>query len=629
MKIQIKPGLWAVFLSYFLFQMAAYAQDVPSVERFSIEDLLDSITYRGLSFSHDGTQLLTSSNESGISNAVSVDLKTRKVIRLTQSVDQAVNTISYFPNDDRVLLRADNAGNERAHIFLRNTDGTQTDLTPGRRHIANFHGWAADDQSFFIRDNKRNPRTFDLYELDIVSFQEELIFENGGLYNIGPVSPDKQYIALSKRTNNRSAHLLLLDRKSGEMTELTLEGIYVSSRPLAFSPDGEFLYYATDKWHDFQYVAKYALNSGETTEVYKLDWDIRGIQFSKDGERIAISSNQNARTVVEIFDTATMQKLGSTDIPAASVASYALSADGSQIAFIETNGKAPGNIRLQQVGNPTSDLLVGSLSEKIDPEQLVAGEVVRFNSYDGLSIPGILYRPRNRSANNPGAAMVRIHGGPGGESRLSFNPTVQYLVNRGYLVYAVNNRGSGGSGKTFNHLDDHRHGRADLDDIVAARRWLANLDYVDSDRIAVIGGSYGGYLTLAALAFRPGEFNLGVDMYGVTDWLATLEKRPPWWESNRQSIMSEFGDRLDVEYWRALAPAYHGENIRVPLLVLQGANDPRVHKSDVDVMVEAVRKNNERVEYIVFEDEGHGFRKKKNQIIVAKAVESFLEKYLH
>jgi len=255
--------------------------------------------------------------------------------------------------------------------------------------------------------------------------------------------------------------------------------------------------------------------------------------------------------------------------------------------------------------------------------------VVRFESYDGLEIPGVLYKPHQASSSTPAPALVWVHGGPGGQSRVGFSGLMQYLVNHGYVVYAINNRGSSGYGKSFFAMDDRRHGEADLQDVVASKQMLIETGYVDPDKIGIIGGSYGGYMVVAALAFEPEVFDVGVDIFGVTNWLRTLESIPPWWEAQKEALYTEMGDpATDRERLERISPLFHASNIVKPLIVLQGANDPRVLQVESDEMVAAVRANGVPVEYIVFPDEGHGFRNKENQKRGYRAILTFLEQYL-
>jgi dipeptidyl aminopeptidase/acylaminoacyl peptidase len=246
-----------------------------------------------------------------------------------------------------------------------------------------------------------------------------------------------------------------------------------------------------------------------------------------------------------------------------------------------------------------------------------------------VEVPGILYLPHGATPERKVPGIVLVHGGPGGQARLGWNPLVQYLVNSGYAVYDINNRGSSGYGKRFFAMDDRKHGEADLGDVVAAKSLLASTRVVDTTRAAVMGGSYGGYMTLAVLTLRPTAFAAGVDIFGPANWIRTLRSIPPWWTAQKDALYAEMGDpATDSLRLVKVSPLFNAEKIRRPLLVLQGANDPRVLQRESDEIVDAVRKNGVPVEYIVFPDEGHGFAKRENQLKGYGAVVEFLDKYV-
>jgi dipeptidyl aminopeptidase/acylaminoacyl peptidase len=212
---------------------------------------------------------------------------------------------------------------------------------------------------------------------------------------------------------------------------------------------------------------------------------------------------------------------------------------------------------------------------------------------------------------------------------MPYSAYTQYLVNHGYCVIDVNNRGSSGYGKTFFLADEQKHGREPLWDCVEAKKYLASLGYVDDKKIGIMGGSYGGYMVLAALTFKPEEFNAGVDIFGVSNWVRTLKSIPPYWEAERKSLYAEIGDPTTQEKMlREISPLFHADKITKPLIVLQGANDPRVIKPESDEIVDAIKKNKGVVEYVVFDNEGHGFTKKANELRAYKAILDFLDKYL-
>lgn len=605
-----------------------------AVARYPLEDLMDSVSYRGLFISPDGNKILTSSNAGGTFDLVELPLDGSAPRNITDAEDDTNMVVGYFPDDERILYASDQGGNEQFRLYVRSPDGSIRDLAlPGRTRLT---GWKADGSAFFTENNRRDPRVSDVYEVSTSDLSKKQIFKNEDLYIPGPVSVDGNLIALAKISDDRSQHLEIYNVKKAEYTAVTAENMHVwsggmtsaTASTLAFSPDGEYLYYTTDKWHEFQYLKRYHIPTGKQEEVVRFDWDVTSIQISRDGSAIVVKVNENAKTALHVYDTSSLQRIGGTDFPDAAVSSYDISNDGAQLAYIVRSGRMPGDIFTQNVVSGDRTRLAKSLSDRVKAEDLVLGEVIEFSSHDGLHVPGVIYKPHGVDKHNKAPAVVYIHGGPGGESGITYEPWVQYIVNNGYVLFAVNNRGSSGSGKTFFHMSDQAHGRADLKDIVASKGFLNSLEFVEHDQVAVFGASYGGFLTLAAMTNYPDTFKAGIDVFGVTNWLRTFKMRPPWWDTTW--IIREYGlgDNNDEEYWKALSPLLHASRISRPLLVLQGANDPRVPKVESDELVEKVKANGVPVEYVIFEDEGHGFNKKKNQVAAYGAMIRFLDRYV-
>ncbi|HMB89631.1 MAG TPA: S9 family peptidase [Rhodothermales bacterium] len=597
------------------------------VAQYSIEDFLETTSYTGASFAPDNSKILVSNNETGIFNAYALPLDGGAAIPLTNSTDNAVFAMGYFPNDERFLYTSDQGGNELNHIYVQTPDSQVTDLTPGDNLKANFLGWADDDASFFVGTNERDNRYFDVYEVQVDGYDREMIYENNEGYTLAAVSPDKRYLALNKTKNNADSDIYLYDRETQETTHLTPHEGDVTHSAQTFSPDGTSLYYLTNKNSEFQYLVRRDL-AGETTEpVVQEDWDVWYAYFSQNGKYFVVGINKDARTELRVHDAATMEPIDLPDIGGADITSVTFSDDEEHMAFYASSARMPSDLFAYDFeGEP--EQLTHSLNANINGNDLVEGKVARFDSYDGVEVPGILYKPHQASAENPVPALVWVHGGPGGQSRIGYNYNIQYLVNHGYAVYAINNRGSSGYGKTFFHMDDRKHGDADLDDVVESKTMLAETGWIDPERIGIIGGSYGGYMTLAALTFRPEAFDVGVDLFGISNWHRTVTNIPPWWESFRASLEMEMGDFDDEEFFKAKSPLFHADQIVRPLMVLQGANDPRVLKVESDEIVEAVKANGVPVEYVLFEDEGHGFVKKENQAEAARRILGFLDTHL-
>ena len=599
-----------------------------SIEQYTIADFLDNTSLRGASFAPDRTKLLVSSNETGIFNAYAIPIDGSEPVQLTKSLTESIFIESYFPEDERFIYEADQGGNELTHVFVRELDGSITDVTPGEGLKASFLGWADDDQSFFVGLNERDNRFFDIFEVTVDGYERTRIYQDDTGYDFADISPDKRYLAFQHSTTRTNTDIHLYDRERGAMTHLTPHEGEVQNEPERFSPDGSSLYYVTDEDSEFQYLVRYELATGERAVVEQPDWDVLSARFSKNGKYLVVRINQDAQTVVKVYEAATMTPVELPEMPVGNITSVGFSNDETLMSFYMSGSRFPRDLFIYNMAGGTPRQLTHTLNENVDPYDLVDGEVVRFASYDGMEIPGVLYKPHQATAESKAPALVWVHGGPGGQSRVGYSGLIQYLVNHGYVVYAINNRGSGGYGKTFFKADNHKHGEADLKDCVSSKGMLIGTGYVDADRIGIVGGSYGGYMVLAALTFAPEEFEVGVDIFGISNWLRTFQNIPPWWEAQRKSLEDEMGPFDDEEFWRAKSPLFHAEKIVRPLMVLQGANDPRVLKQESDDIVEAARANGVPVEYILFDDEGHGFRKKENQLRGYGAILEFLDRYL-
>jgi dipeptidyl aminopeptidase/acylaminoacyl peptidase len=597
-------------------------------QHYTIEQFMNNLSVFGGSFSPDESKILVSSDQTGIFNAYTVDIDGKSDLQtLTNSDDESIFVISFFPEDNRVLYRSDDNGNEIFHIYVRNEDGTTQELTPGENARAVFYGWAHDGKSFFYGSNQRNPQLMDVYEMKINNFESEMIYQNDKALGYGGISDDKNYLALTKPINTNDNHLYLYDRGTGEMTEISEE--QAAYNPADFAKDNKALYYTTDVGSEFAYLVKYEFETGEKTKILEESWDIWYAYYSHNGKYRIVGINEDGKTVVKVTDVATGEPVDFPQFANGDITSVNISRSENKVSFYLGSSASPSNLYVYDFETEKHIQLTNTLNPEINEKDLVTAEVVRFKSFDGVEIPGIFYKPKGASADNQVPAIVQVHGGPGGQSRQSYSPLTQYLVNHGYAVYAVNNRGSSGYGKTFYKMDNRQHGEGDLMDCVKAKDYMATLEYIDGEKIGIMGGSYGGFMTMAALTSQPEEFEVGVNLYGVTNWLRTLNSIPPWWESFKDALYEEMGDpATDSVRLHRISPLFHADKIVKPVMVLQGAQDPRVLQAESDEIVEAARQNNVPVEYVLFPDEGHGFVKKENRIEAYGKILKFLDKYL-
>ena len=605
-------------------------QVIREVMEYTIEQFYENEDVFAGGFSPDENFILATSNKSGIYNAYALPVDGGDPVQLTNSSDESIFAISYFPEDDRILFSSDSGGNEINHIYVRNEDGNTEDLTPWSGVKSEFGGWSRDEKSFYFISNKRDSKFFDLYEMKIQDFSMEMLYENKEGLDVSEISDDKRYLALLKTITTNNSEMYLYDRETGGMKHISEHEGDANYSPQFFDRSNDYLYYMTDEDNEFQYLMRYNMEIGEKEKVYETTWDVWYAYESWNSKYRIMGINADAKTEIKIIK---MEDGSEVEFPVfedGSVSSVSISKSENLMRFTLSSSKMPSNIYVYDFDTGEYKQLTSSLNPEIDAEDLVTGKVIRYASYDGLEIPAVYYQPHMASENNKVPALVWVHGGPGGQSRLSYFALIQYLVNHGYAILAVNNRGSSGYGKSFYKMDDQRHGDVDLKDCVESKKFLESTNVIDMDKVGIIGGSYGGYMVMAALAFEPEAFNVGVNIFGVTNWLRTLRSIPPWWESFKDALYEEMGNPETDDSVRLynISPLFHTNNVTKPLIVLQGANDPRVLQVESDEIVEGVRANGVPVEYVLFDDEGHGFVKKENEIEGYEKIKIFLDKYL-
>ena len=607
--------------------MAAAVAKPP--KQYTIEQFMATTSISGASFSGDEKHILFTSNESGIPNVYTQPVGGGKPVALTKSTTDSTYAVGYFRSDDRILFTRDKGGNEQNHLYVRELDGSEKDLTPGDKLKAIFGGWAVDGKAFYALTNERDPKYFDLYRYDAKTYTRTMLYQNENGMTPSELSRDERWIALSKPNTTSDSDIYLYDLQKKELKHITPHQGTASYNAATFDPASRRLFFTSNEGGEFNTLRTYDLATGAIAVHEKADWDVFGSGYSLDGRFRTTVVDHDGSQVVRVVEGPDEKPVALPKLPGGEMRGVTFSPSGKLMAFYLNGDRSPNNLFVYDLKSKKTAQLTQSLNKEIDPNDLVEAEVVRFKSFDGMVIPSIYYKPKGLAPGAKAPAVIFVHGGPGGQTRRGYSALMQYLANHGYAVLGINNRGSSGYGKTFNTADDGKHGREPLWDCIEAKTYLASLGHVDPDRIGIMGGSYGGYMTLAALAFRPEAFKVGIDIFGVSNWVRTLESIPPYWESQRKALYQEVGDPVkDKEFLVATSPLFHAKEIRRPLMVIQGKNDPRVIKPESDEIVEAVKKNNVPVEYVVFDDEGHGFSKKKNQIVANAKMLEFLDKHL-
>jgi len=600
------------------------------VKKYSAYQLYSNENIFGIAYSKDETSVLINSNKSGIQNLYELNISDTSVRTLTNSSRESLYGIGYLPGTESYLYTSDQGGNENDHIFLciPGSDSAR-DLTPWRGSKNSLHDWSVDKKSVFIESNRRDPRFFDIWKADTSDWNFKLFFKNDSGYSVGPISKGGSLISLEKNITSDKNELYVLDRNDNSVKRISNDNKAIWN-PMAFEKGDSILYFVTNDSSEFAYLVKYNLHNGSAKKLYSTNWDVVAMDLSENEKYYTVFINEDGKNKVLLFDHATNQPVELPEIIGANVLAVKISPAEKNMLLTVGSSRSPENLYNYNFETKQLKQLTQTLNKEVNIDDLASAEVVRFKSFDGREIPAIYYKPLNASKSHKAPAMLWIHGGPGGQSRVSFSNYIQYLVNHGYAVMAVNNRGSSGYGKTFYNLDNRDHGRGDLKDCVWAKKWLQQQDYIDTGKIGIMGGSYGGCMTLCGLAFYPAEFKVGVDLYGVANWLRTLRSIPPYWAAFKQGLYDEMGDpnTNDSIMLKETSPLYNYQKIKSPLMVFQGLNDVRVLPIESQEIVDGVKKNGVPVEYITYPDEGHGFVKKENQITTAERTLTFLDRYL-
>jgi len=367
----------------------------------------------GASFSKDEKKILFSSNESGIFNVYAMPVGGGKPVQLTRSATDSTYAIGYFYNDDRILFTRDKGGDENNHIYVRELDGTEKDLTPGDKHKASFAGWRPDGEAFYVASNERNPKFFDLYRYDAKTYARTMFYKNDTGMNPSAISRDGKWIALGKPATTSDSDVYLFNTATGETRHITPHKEPASHNAATFDPDSKRLFIVTNAGGEFTTVSTYDLATGETRSHEKADWDILGTGYSQDGRYRISAVNQDGSIAVRIVEGPGEKPVALPKLPAGEMRQTTISPSGRLLAFYVNGDRSPNNLFVHDFRAKQTRQLTHSLNKEIDPADLVEGEVVRFTSFDGTVIPSIYYKPKGASATAKAPALVYVHSGPG------------------------------------------------------------------------------------------------------------------------------------------------------------------------------------------------------------------------
>ena len=580
------------------------------------------------SFSPDGKTLAFVSNLGGLPQIWTVDAA-GGYPRLVTAFDDPVGFVEWSPAGDWLAFTLAPGGGMNEQVYLVRPDGTGLKrLTEGGKETNRLGPWRDDGATLAMGSNRRSGAAIDAYVYDVATGSARLVTENRGVGGFEDLSRDGKFGLLTRLVNRGDNNLYLVELASGKETLLTPHegpGTFAGE----FAPDGRAVYLETNAGRDRLAFARMELGPGGkpgqvTILAERPDAEVGSFALDDAGKTAALVWNVAGRSELELIDLATGRTTARPKLPAEIAGALEFSKDGKSLAMIVSGAATPIDVWILDLPTGVFRQVTWSPHAGVDLAALVRPELLEFRAHDGLPLSGWLYRPAAGKA--PFPTVLSFHGGPEGQERPIFSSLYQALASQGIAVFAPNVRGSSGFGKRFVNLDNGALRVDGVKDIQACVDAVVRNGVADPARIGIMGGSYGGYMVMAGLTEYPQLFAAGANLFGVVNFETFFKNTEPWMAAISKI---EYGDPdREVELLRRLSPIHKVDRVTAPTIVLHGANDTNVPVIEAEQVVDNLKKRGIAVEYVLFADEGHGWRKTPNRVRSAVAVTRWFEKYL-
>lgn len=532
-----------------------------------------------------------------------------------------------------IVFAQDLGGGEFYQLYRYDlADGRTTLLTDGKSRNMGGH-WAKSGKSIAYTSTRRSGRDTDIYIMDPADPKtDRLLLEvQGGGWSVQDWSPDEKELLLIEYISINESHVWLANVEAKAKILVTEKGTEkVSYSQARFAKEGKAIYLTTDRDSEFHRLARMDLeNKSVTFLTAGIPWDVGDFELSPDGKHIAFVTNEDGVGVLRLIDTKTRRAQNLPKLPFGLVSNLQWHENGRDLGFNLNSAKSPQDVYSLDVQSGKVERWTESETGGLNPEQFVEPRRVKLKSFDGLPISAFVYQPDKKKYSGKRPVIISIHGGPEGQARPIFQARNNFYLNElGVAIIYPNVRGSDGYGKTFLTLDNGFKREDSVRDIGAIIDWVRQQPDLDGERIAVMGGSYGGYMVLASMVHFADRLRCGVDVVGISSFLTFLKNTQDY---RRDLRRVEYGDERDEkmrDFLEKISPLGQVSKLTKPLLLVQGKNDPRVPLTEAEQMVKAIRENGGKVWYLMAKDEGHGFAKKRNVDFQFLATILFLQEHL-
>ena len=603
-------------------------------KNLTIEKLYMTRQVGGSSWSPDGKTVAFVSNLSGRNNIWLVPSESGWPMQLTVS-DQRQTSPTWSPDGKWIAYMSDYDGDEQWDIFLVSPKtGQVTNLTNTREIAEESPAWSPDGRylAYIVKPKISSVFEIDVYDTVLRDVKHLTTGTAKDRMNVNPLwSSDGKFIVYTQdQSKGTDSNIFVVDVASAESTLLTPhegEKLYAADD---VSPDGKHVLATSNAANGYDNAALLEIATKKVHWLTQDKWEIQGEKFAPDGQSLTYTANVDGNVDVYLYDMAagTARPLPlpkGLNWPAGRPSPF--SKDGARMLYAHTGPTAPGDLWVYTVADGKSQQLTHSLVGGVRAQDMVEPSVVHYPSKDGKwTISAFVYVPYNLPRNGESPAIVFVHGGPTAQTMNGFNRFVQYMVNQGYLVIAPNYRGSTGYGKEFQQANLFDMGGGDLQDVLSAADWITQTGYVDPRKLILMGGSYGGYLTMMGVTKAPDMWAAGIPIVPFVNWFTEIKNEDPVLQ---QSDLATMGDPVtNKARYEDRSPINFVDQIKAPLYLLAGGNDPRCPKTEAQQVVDAIKKRNGVVEYKVYDNEGHGFARVENQIDAYRRVADFLKAHV-